>query len=79
MAADDIDFTCDEALARHDDEILRSEFHMAITRQVELEGLLEEGGLRLHALHADFEGSTWTPEHPRELVVLARHISRSLP
>jgi len=51
----------------------RTEFHMAITRRTEIEGLLEEAGLRLHALYADFEGSAWSPDNPRELVVLARH------
>ncbi len=51
----------------------RTEFTMSITRRDEIEGLLQEAGLRLHALHADFEGGSWSAENPRELIVLARH------
>lgn len=55
------------------EETERSAFHMSITRRDEIEGLLAEAGLRLHALHADFEGATWSPDNPRELLILARH------
>jgi ubiquinone/menaquinone biosynthesis C-methylase UbiE len=55
------------------EETERSEFHMSITTRKEIDGLLEEAGLRLHALHAEFSGAAWSADDPRELVVLARH------
>ena len=54
-------------------EVDSARFQMALTRRDELEQLLHEAGLKLHAIYADFEGAEWTPDNPRELVVLARH------
>ncbi len=49
----------------------RAEFTLAIVPRDELIALLEESGLRLRALLADFEGAAWSADDPRELVVLA--------
>jgi hypothetical protein len=48
------------------------EFRMRICSRDELVALVEQAGLVVEAVYADFSRTPWTADNPREIVLLAR-------